>query len=194
MKPLFLTALAASALMLAACSPKPDAPSDRMANPAAETGMPGAETVPPAMTETVELPTVTDILGSSPDFTILVSAIDAAGMTNTLSGDGPFTVFAPTNEAFDGLPDGLLDELMKPENKDKLSLFVGYHVLNGKIMSKDLIGKAEAVPSINNRDMLIDATGDEIMVNTASVSMADIAAGNGVVHVIDQVLVPRFEE
>ena len=145
-------------------------------------------------TEPVALPTLVDVLGSSPDFSTLVSAIGAADLTETLSGPGTYTLFAPTNEAFAAMDPALLEDLMTPENKDKLVTVLSYHVLPGKLSSSQLAGKSEAMASLNNKDMLVDGTGTALMVNTATVTIGDIEAANGVIHVIDQVLVPRFEE
>mgnify|MGYP003624529374 FL=1 len=194
MRSLIPIMMAASVLLLAACS-KPDAP---------EPGDPVAPVPPTTEAAThapdafpdvpATLPTVIDILGSSPDFSTLVSAIGSADLTEALSGPGPYTIFAPTDEAFASMEPGLLEDLLKPENKDKLVTLVSYHVVPGTIRSGDLIGKSMNMASLNNKDMLVDATGNEIRVNTATVAMADIEAANGLIHVIDQVLVPRFSE
>jgi uncharacterized surface protein with fasciclin (FAS1) repeats len=193
MKPILLTALVTSAMFLVACSDKAEpAPAETVA-PAAT---PETMTPDPAteIAEPVTLPTIVDVLGSSPDFSTLVSAVGAADLADALSGTGPYTIFAPTNEAFAAMDQDLLADLLKPENKDKLVTVLSYHVVPGKISSAEIAGKSEATASLNNKDMLIDGTGDSIKVNTATVTMGDIAASNGVIHVIDQVLVPRFEE
>jgi uncharacterized surface protein with fasciclin (FAS1) repeats len=119
----------------------------------------------------------------------LVAAVKAAGLVETLQGDGPFTVFAPTNEAFAALPEGTLDELLKPENKDKLVSILTYHVVSGKVMSTDLSDGMKAA-TVNGADLTITTTGG-VKVNTANVAMADIEASNGVVHVIDAVILPE---
>ncbi|MBU1287249.1 MAG: fasciclin domain-containing protein [Alphaproteobacteria bacterium] len=194
MKTLLLTTIAASALFLAACSDKTETVTEVPATTPVET----AEVTPTETTATpvepMELPTLVDVLGSSPDFSTLVAAIGAADLTETLSGPASYTIFAPTNEAFAAMDPALLEDLMKPENKDKLVTVLSYHVLPGKISSSELAGKSEAMASLNNKDMLIDGTGDNLMVNTSTVTMGDIEASNGVIHVIDTVLVPRFEE
>jgi len=194
MKTLLLTTIAASALFLAACSDKTEIMTDVPATTPAETveATPTETTAMPV--EPMELPTLVDVLGSSPDFSTLVSAIGAADLTETLSGPASYTIFAPTNEAFAAMDPALLEDLMKPENKDKLVTVLSYHVLPGRISSSELAGKSEAMASLNNKDMLIDGTGDTLMVNTSTVTMGDIEASNGVIHVIDTVLVPRFEE
>lgn len=194
MKTLLLTTIAASALFLVACSDKTETVTETPAATPAET----AETMPTETTATpvepMELPTLVDVLGSSPDFSTLVSAIGSADLTETLSGSGPYTIFAPTNEAFAAMDPALLEDLMKPENKDKLVRVISYHVVPGKLSSSDLAGKSGPLASLNNLDMLVDGSGDNLMVNTATVKMGDIEASNGVIHVIDTVLLPRFEE
>ena len=92
------------------------------------------------------------------------------------------------------MDNGMLEELMKPENKGKLIKVLSYHVIPGKVSSGDIAGKSEAVASLNNKDMLLDGSGVSIKVNTATVTMGDIEASNGLIHVVDQVLVPRFSE
>tara|TARA_R110000787_G_scaffold8447_2_gene28408 strand:- start:1706 stop:2293 length:588 start_codon:yes stop_codon:yes gene_type:complete len=194
LKSLMMLSVAASVLLLAACSDETaTAPEAPVAPPADAIGPAPGETA--AMpTEPVALPTLVDVLGSSPDFSTLVSAIGAADLTETLSGPGTYTLFAPTNEAFAAMDPALLEDLMTPENKDKLVTVLSYHVLPGKLSSSQLAGKSEAMASLNNKDMLVDGTGTALMVNTATVTIGDIEAANGVIHVIDQVLVPRFEE
>ena len=194
MKTLLLTTIAASALFLVACSDKTEAVTETPAATPAETveTMPGETEATPV--EPVALPTLVDVLGSSPDFSTLVAAIGAADLTDTLSGPGTYTIFAPTNEAFAAMDPAMLEDLMKPENKDKLVTVLSYHVVPGKLSSSDLAGKSEPLASLNNKDMLVDGTGDNLMVNTATVKMGDIEASNGVIHVIDTVLLPRFEE
>ncbi|WP_415105775.1 fasciclin domain-containing protein [Hyphomonas sp.] len=194
MRSVILIMMAASGLLLAACS-KPTTPErgDRVAPvpETAEAATIGSEAV---LLVPSALPTVIDILGSSPDFSTLVSAIGSADLTEALSDPGPHTIFAPTNEAFASMEPGVLEDLLKPEKKDKLVTLVSYHVVPGTIRSGDLIGKSRNMASLNNKDILVDATGNEIRVNTATVAMADIEAANGLIHVIDQVLVPRFSE
>jgi uncharacterized surface protein with fasciclin (FAS1) repeats len=118
----------------------------------------------------------------------LVAAVKAGGLVETLSGAGPFTVFAPTNEAFNNLPAGTLDMLLKPENKDKLIAILTYHVVGGKVKSTDLIDKMTA-KTVQGESITVDLSNGT-KINTASVSAADIMASNGVVHVIDKVILP----
>jgi uncharacterized surface protein with fasciclin (FAS1) repeats len=118
----------------------------------------------------------------------LVAAVKAAGLVETLQGDGPFTVFAPTDEAFAALPEGTLDNLLKPENKEKLAAILTYHVVAGKVMSTDLSDGMKA-KTVNGAEVTI-TTADGAKVNGANVVSADVAASNGVVHVIDAVIMP----
>lgn len=132
-----------------------------------------------------------DIVATAQDagsFTTLVAAVEAAGLVETLQGEGPFTVFAPTDEAFAALPEGTVEDLLKPENKDQLAAILTYHVVPGKIMSTDLSGETMAT-TVEGSDLTIDAT-DGVTVNGATVTSADIEASNGVIHVIDQVVMP----
>ncbi len=121
----------------------------------------------------------------------LVAAVKAAGLVETLQGEGPFTVFAPTNEAFAALPEGTLENLLKPENKDQLVAILTYHVVSGKVMSTDLSDGMKAA-TVNGAEITI-TTADGAKVNGANVAMADIEASNGVVHVIDAVILPPAE-
>jgi uncharacterized surface protein with fasciclin (FAS1) repeats len=121
----------------------------------------------------------------------LVAAVKAAGLVETLQGEGPFTVFAPTNEAFAALPEGTLESLLLPENKDKLIAILTYHVVSGKVMSTDLTDGMKAA-TVNGAEITI-TTVDGAKVNGAGVVMADVAASNGVVHVIDAVILPPAE-
>jgi len=123
----------------------------------------------------------------SKDHTTLFAAVKAAGLVETLSGKGPFTVFAPTNAAFAKLPAGTVENLLKPENKAKLVAVLTYHVVPGKVMAKDV--KAGAVKTVNGKEATL-ATAGGVTINGAKVVAADLAAGNGVVHVIDTVILP----
>lgn len=118
----------------------------------------------------------------------LVTAVKAAGLVETLQGDGPFTVFAPTNDAFAALPEGTLEDLLKPENKDKLTAILTYHVVAGKVMSSDLKEGMKAT-TVNGAEITISLKGGA-KVNKANVVNADVEASNGVVHVIDAVIMP----
>ena len=126
---------------------------------------------------------------NSADHTTLVAAVQAAGLAETLSGEGPFTVFAPTNAAFEKLPAGTVEDLLKPENKDKLVAVLTYHVVPGKVMSTDLVD--DSTPATVQGSMVTIDLDNGAMVNDAKVVTADIDTSNGVIHVIDKVLVPE---
>lgn len=124
------------------------------------------------------------------DFNTLVAAVQAADLVETLQSDGPFTVFAPTDAAFEALPAGTVEDLLKPENKDQLVAVLTYHVVPGKVMSADLAGNALETATAQGSTVAIDATGDGVKVDGANVVSADIEASNGVIHVIDAVILP----
>jgi uncharacterized surface protein with fasciclin (FAS1) repeats len=123
-------------------------------------------------------------------FNTLVTAVKAAGLVDTLKGPGPFTVFAPTDEAFAKLPGGTVENLLKPENNQQLVAILTYHVVPGKVMSKDLVGKKTMAKTVEGTQVSIDAT-DGVRVDNAKVVKADIEASNGVIHVIDTVIIPK---
>lgn len=132
---------------------------------------------------------IVDVAAGAGSFGTLVAAVKAAGLVDALKGDGPLTVFAPTDEAFAALPEGTLESLLKPENKDQLSAILLYHVVAGKVMSSDLKGTVEAETLQGDSIEIIAASG-KVSVNGANVVSADVAASNGVIHVIDAVLLP----
>ena len=123
------------------------------------------------------------------DFKTLATALKAADLIETLKGKGPFTVFAPTDEAFAKLPAGTLDDLLKPENKKKLAGILTYHVVSGKVMAADVV-KLTKAKTVEGKDVKIKVTGGKVSVNDAKVSKTDIVCTNGVIHVIDTVLLP----
>lgn len=131
--------------------------------------------------------TIVDIATSAGSFNTLTAALKAADLVTVLEGKGPFTVFAPTDEAFAALPEGTLEELLKPENKEKLVKILTYHVVAGTVMSTDL--KPGNVPTIEGSEVKIQL-GEEVKVDDAEVVKADIKASNGVIHVIDKVIIP----
>ncbi|MCF6444407.1 fasciclin domain-containing protein [Nereida sp. MMG025] len=131
---------------------------------------------------------IVDTAAGAGSFETLLAAATAAGLVDTLKGDGPFTVFAPTDEAFAALPAGTVEDLLKPENKDQLVAVLTYHVVPGKVMSTDLQDDMEAT-TVNGADVTIDLDNG-VMVETANVVTADIEASNGVIHVIDGVILP----
>lgn len=126
---------------------------------------------------------------SAGSFKTLVAAAKAAGLVETLKGEGPFTVFAPTDAAFKKLPEGTVASLLKPENKDKLKAILTYHVISGKVMSSDIAGKTLSPKTVNGTTVAIDATNG-VKIGDAKVVKADVTASNGVIHVIDAVLIP----
>jgi uncharacterized surface protein with fasciclin (FAS1) repeats len=132
---------------------------------------------------------IVEIASENTDFSTLVAAVVAAGLAETLSGDGPFTVFAPTNEAFAKLPAGTVEGLLKPENKEKLAAILTYHVVAGKVMSSDLSDGQKAA-TVNGQEVTI-TVGDGVKVESATVTAADLEASNGVIHVIDSVIMPK---
>jgi uncharacterized surface protein with fasciclin (FAS1) repeats len=131
-----------------------------------------------------------EIAAGNEDFETLVAALKAADLVETLQGEGPFTVFAPTDDAFAALPEGTVENLLKPENKDQLVAVLTYHVLPGKVMSSDIAGKQMEVETVQGSMLQIDAM-DGVMVDGATVTTADIEATNGVIHVIDKVVLPE---
>lgn len=135
-----------------------------------------------------EKKSIVEIAAGNEDFSTLVAAVKAAGLAETLSGEGPFTVFAPTNEAFAKLPDGALDELLKPENKDALADVLTYHVVSGKVMAADV--KPMDAETVNGAEAKVTVDGDTVQIDDATVVKTDIEASNGVIHVIDAVIMP----
>ena len=129
------------------------------------------------------------VAAGNADFSTLVAAVKAAGLVETLQGAGPFTVFAPTNDAFAALPAGLVDKLLLPENKEVLTKILTYHVVSGKVMAADV--KAGDVPSVEGSNITITVDGGTVTLNGSSKVVAvDVAASNGVIHVIDAVILP----
>ena len=133
---------------------------------------------------------IVDTAVAAGSFTTLVAAVQAAGLVDTLKGEGPFTVFAPTDAAFAALPAGTVEDLLKPENKDKLVAVLTYHVIPGKVMSTDLSEGLKAA-TVQGQEVTITLDGGP-KVDGAAISAADIAASNGVIHVIDAVILPQM--
>ena len=133
---------------------------------------------------------IVDTAVAAGQFTTLAAALKAAGLVETLKGTGPFTVFAPTDAAFAKLPKGTVEELLKPENKAKLTAILTYHVVAGKVMAADVV-KVKDAKTIQGGSIKVNATGGKVMVDSANVVKADIVASNGVIHVIDSVLMPK---
>ena len=134
-------------------------------------------------------PDIVDIAASNDDFSTLVAAVSAAGLVETLKGDGPFTVFAPNNAAFDKLPDGTVASLLEPENKDQLTSILTYHVVAGNVMAADVVG-LDSATTVNGKDVHIRVKNGSVYINKSKVIATDIVGSNGVIHVIDSVLLP----
>ena len=133
--------------------------------------------------------TIVEVAVGSDNFKTLVAAVKAADLVDTLSGEGPFTVFAPTDEAFAKLPKGTVEELVKPENKKKLASILTYHVVAGKVMAADVV-KLKSAETVQGRKVRIRVKDGKVMVNRANVVKTDIVCKNGVIHVIDAVILP----
>ena len=174
MKKKVVAIAAASILMLSACG-----------SDSASTDTTVAATDTTAMA--AEPGTIVEVATANADFSTLVAAVQAAGLVDALSAEGPFTVFAPTNEAFAALPAGLLDKLLLPENKDTLTKILTYHVVAAKVMAADVA--AGKVKTLEGSEIDITTDGG-VKVNDATVTATDVAASNGVIHVIDKVIVP----
>lgn len=136
---------------------------------------------------------IVEVASDTENLSTLVAAVKAAGLVETLSGDGPFTVFTPTNEAFEALPDGTLESLLEPANRDKLVDILTYHVVAGKVMSGDLSDGMMA-ETVQGSQVTISISDTGVSVNDASVVTADVEASNGVVHVIDSIIMPPEED
>ena len=172
-------AIAASALFATACG------SDKESTPVTEAPIPSP--APRPTMAPAEAGDIVAVASGNPDFSTLVTAVAAAGLVETLEGAGPFTVFAPTNEAFAALPAGLLEKLLLPENKEALTAILTYHVLGSEVMAADVA--AGDVATVQGENITITTEGG-VKVNEANVTATDVMASNGVIHVIDAVLVP----
>lgn len=122
-------------------------------------------------------------------FNTLAAALEAGGLIETLKSEGPFTVFAPTDKAFAKLPKGTLEDLLKPENKDQLVAILTYHVVPGKVMAEDVV-KLQSAKTVNSKEVTIKSGDQGVTIDNANVVKTDIATSNGVIHIIDQVLIP----
>lgn len=136
-------------------------------------------------------PDIVEIASQNDQFSTLVAAVTAADLVETLQGDGPFTVFAPTNAAFDALPAGTVDTLLMEENRDQLVSILTYHVVPGNFTADQLVGSRQDVATVQGDTVDVDGTGGGVSVNGVAVSQADIMASNGVIHRIDSVLMPN---
>lgn len=180
--------LLALAFVMAACGPA--------ATPTAAPTSTPEPTTPPQPTSTTEpmLKDIVDTAVADGRFTTLVAAVEAAGLVDTLKGTGPFTVFAPTDDAFAKLPAGTLDELLKPENKQKLTDILLYHVVSGKVMAADVV-KLTSATTVLGKDIKITVKDGKVYLNdNVQVVITDVEASNGVIHVIDTVLLPPADD
>ena len=172
------------ALVLAACAPA--------AAPAEPTEMPMPEPTAVPTEEPVveeEPQSIVEIAVGNPDFSTLVAALQAAELVDALSGEGPFTVFAPTNDAFAALPEGTLDSLLLPENKQQLTDILLYHVVSGNVLAEDVVNLTEA-ETLLGKNVNISVDMGSVMINEANVVATDLIGSNGVIHVIDSVILP----
>ncbi|SDK81513.1 Uncaracterized surface protein containing fasciclin (FAS1) repeats [Aliiruegeria lutimaris] len=133
---------------------------------------------------------IVDTAVGAGSFNTLAAALQAAGLVDTLKGHGPFTVFAPTDAAFAALPDGTVEMLLKPENRDQLVAVLTYHVVADEVTSDELVGQTVSARTVNGAKLIIDGRKG-VMVNDATVDQADIMASNGVIHVVDKVILPE---
>ena len=178
----------AALLFLAGCSSSSD-------EPAAETTTSAAATPSETMSEEAmtEAGTIVEVAQGAGTFETLVAAVTAADLVETLSGEGPFTVFAPTDAAFAKLPKGTVEELVKPENKQKLINILTYHVVPKKVMAKDVVKLKEAKTAQGSK-VQIEVKDGKVMLDKAQVVKTDIPCKNGVIHVIDTVIIPKEKE
>jgi uncharacterized surface protein with fasciclin (FAS1) repeats len=168
-------------LGLVSCMPKASAPAP-------------AATAAPAATPAMAAPMldIVDTAAGNKDFSTLVAAVQAAGLVETLKSKGPFTVFAPTNAAFAKLPAGTVETLLKPENKAMLVKILTYHVVSGKVLAADVVKlDGKMVKTVQGSDVTVAVAGGKVKVNDSNVVATDIETSNGVIHVIDTVLLPK---
>ncbi len=152
--------------------------------------------------EMSEQPNIVEIASGNDNFSTLVTAVKAAGLVETLSGEGPFTVFAPTNDAFAKLPEGTVPTLVKPENKEKLTGILTYHVVSGEFMAEDVVNAIKendgsfTIPTVQGGELTASLDGENVILtdangNTSTIVMTDVDASNGVIHAIDTVVMPK---
>ena len=191
--PILIAALTATTLLLTACSEEDSTPSASDDTSASSDSPAAEESSPMAEESAASAETITDIVAANPDFSTLLTAVQAAGLGETLAGEGPFTVFAPNNEAFAKLPPKTLENLLKPANRDQLSAILTYDVVPAKVMAADV--QAGEVTTVNGEPFTIAVEDGGVTITdgqgiTATVTDTDIEASNGVIHVIDSVLQP----
>ncbi len=183
----FSTVLLFSAITISSCNNSGDKkPAEDTTTTTTTTTVTTQETTPP-----VEVAKdIVDIAAGSADHSTLVAAVKAAGLVETLKGAGPFTVFAPTNAAFNALPAGTVDNLLKPENKADLTNVLTYHVVAGTLKAADLTN-GQKLKTVQGTDLTVSIKDGKVMINGANVTAADLMASNGVIHVIDAVVLPK---
>ncbi len=190
--PKLLAVVLAAALVLAACGDDDDGADESSATTAEASAEEATETTAAPTDESEATSDIVDTAVAAGDFTTLAAALEAADLVDTLKGEGPFTVFAPTDDAFEtALTDlGLTAEELLADT-ETLSSILTYHVVDGAYPAADVIGlDGQAVPTVNGAEVTISVDGETVMVNDATVTMPDVMASNGVIHVIDQVLLP----
>ena len=133
---------------------------------------------------------IVDTAVAAGSFKTLATALQAAGLVDTLKGKGPFTVFAPTDDAFKKLPPGTVESLLKPENREKLKAILTYHVVAGRVPAAEAL-KLTTAKTVNGKDLKLTASGSDLKVGSANVVKADVMASNGVIHVVDAVILPE---
>ncbi|MBP8243695.1 MAG: fasciclin domain-containing protein [Chitinophagaceae bacterium] len=183
----FSTVLLFGAITISSCNNSGDKkPAEDTTTTTTTTTVTTQETTPP-----VEVAKdIVDIAAGSADHSTLVAAVKAAGLVETLKGAGPFTVFAPTNAAFNALPAGTVDNLLKPENKADLTNVLTYHVVAGTLKAADLTN-GQKLKTVQGTDLTVSIKDGKVMINGANVTAADLMASNGVIHVIDAVVLPK---
>ncbi len=174
-------------VLLPGCGPTDAPEATATSEPAADSNAADDSGQPAA-----DLADIVDTAVAADGFGTLVAAVKAAGLVETLKGEGPFTVFAPTDEAFAALPEGTVENLLKPENKDQLIAILTYHVVPGKVMAADVVGLSSAT-TVQGSDVAIVVDGGKVTVDGANVTATDIDCSNGVIHVIDAVILPKTE-
>jgi uncharacterized surface protein with fasciclin (FAS1) repeats len=172
----------ASALALAACGSSSSTESSATPSPAMSSAM-----ASPSASDAASAKDIVGVASANPTTSTLVTALDAAGLVGALQAAGPFTVFAPTDDAFAALPAGVLDKLVQPQNKDALTKILTYHVVQGEVPSSAV--KDGDVPTLEGQSITL-STANGVTVNGAKVTTPDVEASNGVIHLIDQVLLP----
>lgn len=185
----FIGLAAAASLTLAACGSDSSTEETSSPSPAATSEMasPTASATDEEMGDEASTSDIVGVASANPTTSTLVLALDAAGLVEALQAPGPFTVFAPTDDAFAALPEGVLDKLVQPENKDALTKILTYHVVEGAVMAADVTDGE--VPTLEGQTLTL-STADGVTVNGAKVTTADVEASNGVIHLIDTVLLP----